>query len=168
MPNALPAYVPVGTDGKGGVFLCGKSEEEHGTKLLRWAVGVVLGGVVALVVCLLVLLAASVGISRGIISEHATYRGYPGRMPAGRACGGRFLRPAGAAAGPLPRGLAVGGVLFLLLLTAGVLFFKRHFTGVLRGSGGLAVGAGLCGGGAAGAAGWRKAAGSQEKREENN
>lgn len=46
-----------------------KSEEEQGTKLVRFMWGILLGGVLALLVCLAVLLICSVGISGGWISD---------------------------------------------------------------------------------------------------
>ena len=42
-----------------------KNEEDQGAKLVRYTVGVLLGGGAALLACALLLLAAALGISRG-------------------------------------------------------------------------------------------------------
>ena len=119
-----------------------KTEEEQGAKLVRCTLGVVIGGVTALIVCLVFLLAASLGIARGALSEGLMYQitvvscvvgSFIGGTVAVRRCGVRSLLA----------GLAVGGVLFLLLLTVGVLFFQM----VSPGSGGIGLLCGcLCGG----------------------
>ena len=123
-----------------------KTEEEQGAKLVRCALGIVIGGVTALIVCLLFLLAASLGIARGALSERLMYQitvvscvvgSFIGGNVAVRRCGARSLLA----------GLAAGGVLFLLLLTVGVLFFRT----VSPGSGGIGLLCGcLCGGAVSG------------------
>ena len=50
-----------------------KGEEDQGAKLIRYTLGVLLGGVAALAVCLLFLLLASVGISSGWLGENLMY-----------------------------------------------------------------------------------------------
>jgi putative membrane protein (TIGR04086 family) len=137
-----------------------KNEEDHSARMVRWGVGVILGGVVALVVCMLVLLAASVGISRGVIGEDMTYQvtvagcllgGFAGGLFAVRRCAARSFAA----------GLAAGAVLFLLLLSVGVLFFDATSPGM--GGVGLLCGA-LCGGAAAGLVGGGKPRTTRKKR----
>ena len=127
-----------------------KTEEDQAAKLLRYGVGIVLGGAAALAVCLLFLLAASVLISRGLLADGLTYQlsivgcvvgAFAGGMLAVRRCGRRTLIV----------GLCTGAVLFLLLLTVGVLFFETM--SVEQGGIGLLCG-GLCGGAAAGLLGY--------------
>ncbi|WP_297208965.1 TIGR04086 family membrane protein [uncultured Flavonifractor sp.] len=122
-----------------------KREEEQSARLIRCGVGILLGGVMALAICCLFLLGASVAISSGVVGEGLIYQltivgcvlgGFGGGMFAARQCSGALLT-----------GLAVGGVLFLLLLTIGTLFFQ---TIELEAGGiGLLCG-GLCGGALAG------------------
>ena len=73
-----------------------KTEEDQAAKLLRYGVGIVLGGAAALAVCLLFLLAASVLISRGLLADGLTYQlsivgcvvgAFAGGMLAVRRCG---------------------------------------------------------------------------------
>ena len=142
-----------------GVFMR-KTEEDQAAKLLRYGVGIVLGGAAALAVCLLFLLAASVLISRGLLADGLTYQlsivgcvvgAFAGGMLAVRRCGRRTLIV----------GLCTGAVLFLLLLTVGVLFFETM--SVEQGGIGLLCG-GLCGGAAAGLLGGGKRSGGKKKR----
>ena len=137
-----------------------KNEEDQTAMLVRYGTGVVLGGVVALLVCLLFLLVASVGISKGMLREGMLYQltivgcvigSFAGGMLAVRRCGSRTLIV----------GLCVGAVLFLLLLTIGVLFFDTK--SVEQGGIGLACGC-LCGGAAAGLLGGRKKSPAKKKR----
>lgn len=128
-----------------------KNEEEQGVKLVRYALDVLIGGAVALAVCLVFLLLASVGISAGWVGEKLMYQltiagcvlgCFAGGIMAVRRCGARSLLV----------GLAVGAVHFLLLLTIGLLFFdsmtpEAGGVGLLCGS--------LCGGVAAGLLGGR-------------
>ena len=137
-----------------------KTEEDQAAKLLRYGVGIVVGGAAALAVCLLFLLAASVLISRGLLGDGLTYQlsivgcvvgAFAGGMLAVRRCGRRTLIV----------GLCTGAVLFLLLLTVGVLFFETM--SVEQGGIGLLCG-GLCGGAAAGLLGGGKRSGGKKKR----
>lgn len=123
-----------------------KTEEDQGAKLVRVMTGVLLGGTLALGVCLAFLLVCSVGISGGWLQEDLMYQlavvgcvigGFSGAVFAVRRCGTRALIA----------GLASGGVFFLLLLTAGLLLFEDM--SVESGGLGLLSGA-LCGGAAAG------------------
>lgn len=123
-----------------------KTEEDQGTKMVRAMANVLLGGVLALAVCLVFLFACSIGISGGWLDEGLMYQltvvgcvigGFAGGMTAVRRCGSRALIVA----------LAAGGVFFLLLLTVGLLLFE----GMSLENGGLGLLCGaLCGGAAAG------------------
>lgn len=123
-----------------------KTEEDQGTRLVRAMTNILLGGVVALEVCLMFLFLCSIGISGGWLQEGLMYQmavvscvigGFAGAMTAVRRCGSRALIV----------GLAVGAVFFLLLLTVGVLLFESM--SLEAGGLGLLCG-GLCGGAAAG------------------
>ncbi|WP_418779507.1 TIGR04086 family membrane protein [Intestinimonas sp.] len=123
-----------------------KTEEDQGTRLARAMTNILLGGVVALAVCLMFLFLCSIGISGGWLQEGLMYQmavvscvigGFAGAMTAVRRCGSRALIV----------GLAVGAVFFLLLLTVGVLLFESM--SLEAGGLGLLCG-GLCGGAAAG------------------
>lgn len=127
-----------------------KNEEEQGAKLVRYALDILIGGAVALAVCLVFLLLASAGISVGWLGEKLMYQltiagcvlgCFAGGMLAVRRCGARSLLV----------GLAVGAVHFLLLLTIGLLFYdamtpEAGGVGLLCGSLCGGVGAGLLGG----------------------
>lgn len=122
-----------------------KKEEDQSARLIRCGLGILLGGVLALLICCLFLLGASVAISSGLAGEELIYQltivgcvlgGFGGGLFAVRQCGGALLT-----------GLTVGAVLFLLLLTIGALFFE---TMELQAGGiGLMCGS-MCGGTAAG------------------
>ena len=123
-----------------------KTEEDQGTRLVRAMTNILLGGVVALAVCLMFLFLCSIGISGGWLQEglmcqmavvSCVIGGFAGAMTAVRRCGSRALIV----------GLAVGAVFFLLLLTVGVLLFESM--SLEAGGLGLLCG-GLCGGAAAG------------------
>ncbi len=123
-----------------------KTEEDQGTRLVRAMTNILLGGVVALAVCLMFLFLCSIGIVGGWLQEGLMYQmavvscvigGFAGAMTAVRRCGSRALIV----------GLAVGAVFFLLLLTVGVLLFESM--SLEAGGLGLLCG-GLCGGAAAG------------------
>jgi len=137
-----------------------KNEEEQTAKLVRYGTGVVLGGAAALLVCLVVLLVAAVAMSRGTLGEHLVYQtavvacvagAFAGGLLAVRRCGARTLIV----------GLCTGAVLFLLLLTVGVLFFDAR--SMEQGGIGLACGC-LCGGAAAGLLGGGKRKPAKKKR----
>lgn len=136
----------------------GKREEDQGARLVRCALGVLLGGLLALGVCLLFLLGASAAVSGGLLGMDLTYQitivgcvlgGFFGGLLAAERCGG----------GGLAVGLLTGGVLFLLLLTLGALCFRE--ISLESGGIGLLCGA-LCGGAAAGLVG--KGSGSKRRK----
>ena len=128
-----------------------KIEEDQGTKLIRAMAQILIGGVVALAVCLLFLLGCSIAVSAGWLQEAfmaqltivgCVLGGFAGGSYAVRRCRTRTLLV----------GLAVGGILFLLQITIGVLAFgeiavEREGLGLLCGT--------LCGGAAAGILGGR-------------
>ncbi len=137
-----------------------KNGEDQGAKLVRYSMGVILGGGTGLLVCLFVLLAASVGISRGLLGEGMVYQitivgcvlgAFAGGWTAVRWCGARTLFV----------GLCTGAVHFLLLLTIGVLFYDTM--SMELGGAGLLCGC-LCGGAAAGLLGGGRKKGNTRKK----
>lgn len=123
-----------------------KGEEDQGAKILRCGKAVLFGALCAFLTGLVFLFLAAVGVSAGLIATTLRYQltvvacvlgSFVGGVLAVRQCGGPGV----------PLGLAVGGGLFLLILTAGVIFFD----GVSFENGGLGLLCGaLCGGVAAG------------------
>lgn len=99
-----------------------RREEEQSAKLVRYLGNILLGGVLALLVCLAVLLLCAVGISSGWLNDRHMVQYTIAGCVIGCAVGGLFavLR---CQARTLLVGLAVGGVFFLLLLTVGLLFY---------------------------------------------
>lgn len=139
-----------------------KGEEDQGTVLLRYGKAILLGGAVGFLSCVLFLLLASFGVSRGLIGAELRYQltvvgcvlgGFIGGVFAVRGCRGRGLFV----------GLAVGGAHFLLQLTLGLLIYKD--VSMESGGVGLLCGA-LCGGAAAGilSGGSRKTSKSKKRR----
>lgn len=100
-----------------------KNEEEQGARLIRLMSSVLLGGVLALAVCLVFLFLCSIGISKGWISDRFMVQCTLAGCVLGGLIGGMFavLR---CRSRTLVVGLGAGAVLFLLLLTIGVLFFS--------------------------------------------
>lgn len=122
-----------------------KNEEEQGRILLRCGKSVILGGGVGATVCLLLLLLAAIGISSGFFSMKLQYQLAVVGCVLGSFAGGAWAVRQCSAQRMLV-GLAVGGVLFLLQLTAGLLLFE---TAAFENGGiGLLFGD-LCGGAAA-------------------
>lgn len=123
-----------------------KGEEEQGRKVLQYGKAILFGALCAFLTGLLFLFAAAAGVSAGLIAPGLRYQltvvasvlgAFVGGVLAVRQCGSRGLFV----------GLAVGGGLFLLTLTVGVIFFD----GVSFENGGLGLLCGaLCGGAAAG------------------
>ncbi len=99
-----------------------KNEEEQGAKLVRFMSGILLGGVLALLVCLAILLICSAGISGGWLSDRHMVQYTFAACALGSLMGGAFA-VARCRAKTLLVGLGEGGVLFLLLLTIGLLFY---------------------------------------------
>lgn len=123
-----------------------RNEEEQGMILLQWGKAVLMGGIAACLVCGLFLLLASFGISSGFLKAGQGYQITLVACVFGSFCGGLF------AIGHCPGrrlfvGIAVGGVLFLALLTCGVLLYENFSLE----NGGIGIlGGTLCGGAAAG------------------
>lgn len=111
-----------------------RKEEEQGAGTVRWIGGTVFGGALALLICMLLLLLASVGISAGVIPErfmvHCLFAG----CVIGGFCGGAVaVRRSGA--GKLLAGLSAGAVMLLLIVTVGSLtgsleFLEGHGVGI--------------------------------------
>lgn len=129
----------------------GKPEEEPGAWYLRCMTQVLIGAVVAAAVSLLVLFVCALLISRGTLSRDHTgvmsvcacvLGSLTGGVAAVSRCKGRSLIV----------GLLTGLVLFLILLTVGLILYKT----VAIEEGGLPLGCGcLCGGALAGLFGAR-------------
>lgn len=123
-----------------------KSEEDQGKLLLRCGKLILLGGLTAFLMCTAFLFLVSVGISEGLIGMNLQYRltvvicvlsSFLGGIMAVRQCPGRGLLV----------GVAVGGVLFLLQLSMGLILYDTF--SLENGGIGLLCG-GLCGGAASG------------------
>jgi len=123
-----------------------KNGDEQGIKLLRYGKSVLIGGMIALFVCLICLLIASFGISQGFLSAELKTQLVVIACVTGGFCGGLFAVRQCSTHGLLV-GLAVGGTLFLLQLTLGLLLYDT--LSPENGGLGLLFGA-LCGGAAAG------------------
>ncbi|MBM6871018.1 TIGR04086 family membrane protein [Pseudoflavonifractor phocaeensis] len=121
-------------------------EEHQGTRVLRYGGGVLLGGGVAFAAALAVLLACAWAVSMGYAPESAGYQLAVGACVTGGLAGG-ITAAVRCARRSLPVGLAAGGVLFLLILTVGALWFQA--LPLEKGGLGLLLGA-LCGGGCGG------------------
>ena len=134
-----------------------KREQDQGTVWLQGMLSVLKGGALGGCVSLAVLGAAACLIWLGLLNNGAQGSAAAAACLLGGFAGGLMAMGRGTPA-PLPRGLGVGAVLFLLLLTAGVLLY-----GALPGiqTGGAAAGACLCGGGLAGVLG---RGGAQKRR----
>lgn len=123
-----------------------KGEEDQGAKILQYGKALLLGAMCAFLTGILFLFLTAAGVSAGLIAPGLRYQltvvasvlgSFAGGILAVRQCGSRRLFV----------GLAVGGGLFLLTLTTGVIFFD----GVSFENGGLGLLCGaLCGGAAAG------------------
>lgn len=123
-----------------------KTEEDQGTMLLRYGKSILLGGLTAFAVSLALLLLFALGVSRGLLDEGLRYQLTVVSCVLG-SFGGGILVVRNCPARSLFVGLAVGGVLFLIQLTLGLLLFEKF--SLESGGVGLLFGA-LCGGAAAG------------------
>ena len=99
-----------------------KKEEERGAKLVKFIGTVLLGGILALLICLAVLFLCAAGISGGWLNDRHMVQYTIAGCVVGCLIGGLFavLR---CRARALLVGLGVGCVFFLLLLTVGLLFY---------------------------------------------
>lgn len=123
-----------------------KNEEDQGAVLLRYGKAVLLGGGAAFLVGLGILFLASLGVSHGLLDGALRYQLTVVSCVLGSFAGGIFAVRSSPARG-LFVGMAVGGVLFLLQLSLGLVLYG----GLSMESGGFGLLFGdLCGGAAAG------------------
>lgn len=120
-----------------------KNEEEQGAQVIRTLTHILVGGIAGLMVCLVFLVLCSFGISLGLLRESLMYQLTIGGCVLGGLAGGLWA-VSRCRARTLLIGLGVGAVLFLLTLTAGVLFFHS----VAPNEGGLGLVCGSLSGGA--------------------
>ena len=124
-----------------------KREEEPAERWLGTMLSLLRGGGAALGAALLALAAAAALISAGTVPEGAADRAVIAACVAGGLIGGLMGVPRGSRSGTVAAGLGVGAVLFLLLLTAGVLVYGQ--VSLARG-GAVTACSCLCGGALAG------------------
>lgn len=123
-----------------------KREETQAMTWLGAMLDLLRGGALGMAVALAVLGIAAVLVWSGVLASGKGDSAVIAGCLLGGVVGGAFA--VGRGKGPaLPMGLGAGGVLFLLLLTAGVLLYDTLPT--MR-SGGVVACACLCGGGLAG------------------
>lgn len=129
-----------------------KTGEEQGGRFIQVMTAILLGGLLALLVCLGFLAVFAAGISGGWLGEAAMDKLAIAACVVGSfAGGGLAVKRCGTRA--LLSGLAAGTALFLLLLTGGLIFFTGE---VSMEHGGLGLLSGcLCGGAVAGLLGAR-------------
>lgn len=130
----------------------GKGEEDQGARALRVIGHILLGGLVALVACMIVLVMASVGVAGGWLKEGLMPQLTVAACVVGTLVGGLTGVSRHRSKGILV-GSAVGLCLFLLLVTIGSLFFEGM--NVENGGGAILAGC-LCGGALAGLLGGRR------------
>lgn len=99
-----------------------KNEEEQSAKVVRYMSSVLFGGVTALVLCLVFLLLCSLGISSGWINTRYMVQCTLAGCTIGSFIGG-MLAVVRCRAKTLLVGLGTGAVMFLLLLTIGLVFY---------------------------------------------
>lgn len=129
-----------------------KTEEEQGTKLLHTIGSILMGGVLALLIAFAFLFVCSICISNGWLKEGSMTPITIGSCVIGSLFGGG-LAVKRCKTRTLIIGLLTGGVLFLLLLTVSVFFYKNATPDA--GSLGLLCGC-LCGGALSGLLGGGK------------
>lgn len=131
----------------------GKRQAEHPAMgWLNAMCEILKGGIVALAVTLLILLVGACMISAGILSEGAMSGMVTAACVAGALLGG-LLAVRWVGSRPLPVGLGTGLILFLLLLSIGLLLYD----GASLAQGGIRLAlACACGGALAGVLGSRK------------
>ena len=123
-----------------------KNDEDRGAILLNCGKSILAGGFLAFAVGLALLFLAAVGVSRGIVDSDLRFQIAVISCVLGSLVGGAFAVRRCQGRGVLV-GLCVGGVLFLLQLTTGLLTYQE--LAFQNGGLGLLFG-GLCGGAAAG------------------
>jgi len=129
---------------KGVLFV--SKEGEQGSRFLNMAVGSLLGGALATVIVLVLLLACAAAISSGMLAEELELHVTIAACVVGGFCGGELAKKRWGCK-PLLAGLSAGAVFFLILLTVSLV----GFGGADISGSGLGVMAGcLCGGAIAG------------------
>ena len=123
-----------------------KNEEDRGAMLLSCGKAILAGGLLAFAAGLALLLLAAAGVSRGLLDSGLRFQIAVISCVLGSLAGGIFAVRRCPGRG-VPVGLCVGGVLFLLQLTTGLLAYPD--LSFENGGVGLLFGA-LCGGAAAG------------------
>ncbi len=141
-----------------------KGEEDQGSRALRVMGHILLGGVVAMVACVVFLALASLGVAGGWLKEGLMVQLTVASCVVGALIGGLVAVGRHRSRGLLI-GLFVGACLFLLLLTIGFLCFDSM--SVENGGGAILAGC-LCGGAMAGLLGGgrsskKKTAGKRRK-----
>jgi len=142
-----------------------KTEEDQGAILLRYGKAILLGGAAAFAVGVVLLFLAALGVSRGLLDGGLRYQLTVVSCVLGSFIGGIFAVRNSPARGLLV-GLAVGGVLFLVQLSLGLLLFESF--SLESGGIGLLFGD-LCGGAAAGilSGGGKRRKGGKRKSRKN-
>lgn len=120
-----------------------KNEDDQTAKLFRSISSILLGGVIAIAVCLLILLLCSVGISGGILNNRAMMQYTVAGCVAGGFSGGLFAVKR-IRSKTLFIGLGASIVQFLLILTIGILMYPE----ISLSEHGLGIAAGCLAGGA--------------------
>lgn len=123
-----------------------KKESEQDTQILQLAGMVLIGVLTAFGICLICLILFSAGVSNGLLPEEWINSLTLTACLIGSGAGG-WLAARHQSSCHLLTGLAVGGGLFLMLLTVGYLTCE---TVSIANGGAFLLGGCLCGGGAAG------------------
>lgn len=134
--------------GKGGE----RGGEERGANLMPMAVASLLGGAVAAVIALLLLLVCAFMISSGTLPQTMDFQAVIAACVIGSFCGGTLTRKRWGSK-PLLAGVSAGVIFFLILLTISLVVYGTMDIGGT----GVGVMAGcLCGGAVSGLLGGRK------------
>lgn len=120
-----------------------KKEEDSAVKLMRATSSVLLGGAIALAICLLILFLCSMGISSGFLDDHAMVQYTIAGCVIG-SFGGGFYAVMHIRSKTLLVGLGASAIQFLLILTIGFLMYP----GISAAQNGIGVAAGCFAGGA--------------------
>ncbi len=142
-----------------------KTEAEQGQNLVYYAAWIVLGGVAAMIVCIVVLLIGSILISNGVVGEGAMHQTALIACVLGGIFGGHMAVKR-CATRTLLVGLGAGLVFFLILLTIGSLGGMLAANSNAGGSGST-IGtccACLCGGAIAGLLGTKRSKTRKKRR----
>lgn len=99
-----------------------KNEETQSAQMIRFMSSVLLGGVLALVICLVFVFFCSIGIASGWLNEHLMLQYTIAGCALGSLIGGLFAVKRFQAK-TLLVGLSIGVLIFLFLLIAGMLLY---------------------------------------------